>query len=47
MSYIGLFETQTHGADEALVFWGFTGEVLAHECHLVDSSLPAFSLALP
>ncbi len=45
MSNIGLLETQTHGTDESLEFWRFTGKVLAHKCNFVDSSLPAFSLS--
>ena len=46
MGNVGLFETKTHGTNESLEFWWFTGEVLAHECDFVDSSLPAFSLSL-
>jgi hypothetical protein len=43
---VGVSEPETHGADESLVFWRFTGEVLSHKADLVDSAFPAFAFSL-
>mmetsp|Transcript_8486 Transcript_8486/g.28445 ORF Transcript_8486/g.28445 Transcript_8486/m.28445 type:complete len:220 (-) Transcript_8486:132-791(-) len=46
MGHVRLGNTQTHGSDKPLKFWRLPGEVLPHECHLGDHSLPCLLLPL-
>lgn len=45
MSYIGLFKSKTHWSDKSFMLWGFTGKVLTHKTHFINSSFPTFTLS--
>lgn len=46
MSDVGIFESETHGSNEAFMFWWFTSKVLSNKADLVNSTLPTFALSL-
>lgn len=45
MSHIRFFKSKTHRSDKSFMFWGFTGKVLTHKTHFINSSFPAFTLS--
>ena len=46
MSYICIFESQSHRSYKSFMFWRLSSKILPYKTNFVNSSLPALSLSL-